>query len=133
MAYAFVNRKVYSFDVYPSAVIGTSFKKVTALAILDYNTALGFADIEALHINVYPYLPAGTPNRPQDFDYLLLRTESGDQTVVGIPWIIDDTVELVEALKVQAIIDGVGSADLERIRICLTQNGYNNIDLQLIS
>lgn len=132
MAYPFATRKVYSFDVYPTAVLGTSYKKVTVASILDYQTALGYADIEALHVNVYSYLPQGTPNRPQDFDYLLLRTESGDMTVVGVPWIIDETVELVESLKIQAIIDGVGTADLERIRACLTQNGYNNIDLQII-
>lgn len=126
-------RKVYSFDVYPVNEIGTGFKNVTVQSILDYNTALAFADIEALHVNVFPTLPAGTPNRPQDFDYLLIRTDDGNTTVIGVPWIKDETVELVQSLKIQAVIDGVGSADLERIRICLTQNGYDKIDLRLVS
>ncbi|BAW19268.1 hypothetical protein [Ralstonia phage RP31] len=131
MAYPFQTRKVYSFDVYPSAILGTGFKNVTVQAILDYQTALGLADLAALHINVFPSLPAGTPNRPQDFDYLLLRTDGGDSTVIGIPWIIEETIELVESLQINVVIDGVGSGDLERIRACLSQNGYDKISLSI--
>lgn len=125
-------KKVYSFSLYPQAILGNGFKNITVQAKLDYQTALAFGDIDALHINVFPSLPAGTPNRPQDFEYLLLRTENGDSTVIGIPWIIEETVELVESLKINALIDGVGSADIERIRACLSQNGYNKITLSII-
>lgn len=128
---SFQTRKVYSFDVHPSAILGTAFKNVTVQAVLDYQSALSFSDLEALHVNVYPHLPAGTPNRPQDFDYLLLRTEGGDQTIIGIPWIVDETLELVESLKMNVVIDGVGSADIERVRACLSQNGYNKISISL--
>lgn len=131
MATIFQPRKVYSFGVYPSAILGTGFKNVTVQAILDYHSALAFADLEAIHVNVYPHLPAGTPNRPQDFDYLLVRTDNGDTTIIGIPWIVDETVELVESLRITAVIDGVASADLDRIRACLTQNGYDKISLSL--
>lgn len=130
---AFEVRKVYNVDLYPSAILGTGFKNITVSAILDYQSALAFADLESMHVNIYPHLPGGTPNRPQDFDYLLIRTENGDTAVLGIPWIIEETVELVESLKINAIIDGVGSADLERVRACLSQNGYDKIQLTLIS
>jgi hypothetical protein len=129
--YPFQNRKVYSFDVYPSAILGTGFKNITVQAVLDFDSAQAFADINALHVSVFPHLPAGTPNRAQDFDYLLLRTEAGDTTVLGIPWIIEESIELVESNKITAIIEGVGSADLERIRACLVQNGYDKIQLTL--
>lgn len=133
MPTTFQPRKVYSFEVYPSAILGTGFKNVTVQAILDYHSALAFADLEALHVNVYPHLPAGTPNRPQDFDYLLVRTDSGDTTIIGIPWIVDETVVIVQSMKITAVIDGVGSADLERVRACLSQNGYDKISLSLSS
>jgi hypothetical protein len=133
MSYQFANRKVYSFDVYPSPVFGTGFKNVTVQAVLDYDAATNFADIEALHVNVYSYLPPGTPNRPQDFDYLLLKTEGGDTTVIGIPWIIEETIEVVQSLKAQVIIDGLASSgDLERIRACLSQNGFDKLTISLI-
>lgn len=132
MAYNFQNRKVYSFDVYPAAILGTGFKNVTVSAVIDYETALNYGDIDAQHVNVFSYLPAGTPNRPQDFDYLLLRTSEGTLTVIGVPWIVEETIELVQALKMSVTIDGVGNADVDRVRACLTQNGYNNIAIALI-
>lgn len=131
MSTQFQTRKTYSFDVYPSAILGTAFKNVTVQAIFDYQSALAFADIDALHVNVFPHLPPGTPNRPQDFDYLLIRTQGGDSTVIGVPWIVGETIELVEALKMQVTIEDVGSADIERVRACLSQNGYNKIKITL--
>lgn len=132
MTFQFKNRSVYSFDVYPAAILGTGFKNVTVQAILDYHSALAFADLEALHINVFPHLPNNTPNRPQDFDYLWLRTENGDTTIIGIPWIIEETITLVESLRMNVVIDGVGSIDIERVRACLSQNGYNRIEISLV-
>lgn len=132
MPTTFQPRKAYSFNVHPSAILGTGFKNVTVQAILDYQSAMNFADIESIHVNVYSYLPPGTPNRPQDFDYLLIRTDAGESTIIGIPWIVEESVQLVESLKISAIIEDVGSADLERIRACLSQNGYDKITLQIV-
>lgn len=131
MAYSFQQRKTYSFNVYPSAILGSGFKNVTVAAILDYQTAKAFGDIEVLHISVFPYLPAGTPNRPQDFDYLLLRTEAGDSIIIGIPWIEEETIEVVGALTMTITIDGVGTEDTERVRACLSQNGYDKFRIEL--
>lgn len=131
MTYNFQNRLKYSFDVYPQQILGTGFKNVTVQGIFDYQTALSFADIDALHQNVYQYLPAGTPNRPQDFDYLYLRTESGDNTIIGIPWIVEETVQLVNALTMHITIPGVSSSDIDQVRACLSQNGYNNITITM--
>jgi hypothetical protein len=36
-------------------------------------------------------------------------------------------------MKIQAVIEDVSTADLERIRACLTQNGYHKIDLKITS
>lgn len=132
MSTTFSPRKKYSFDLWPAAILGTGFKRVTVQAILDYQSAQGFGDIEALHQNVKAMLPSGTPDRPQDFDYLLLRTEEGVNTIIGIPWIIEESVVLVESLKANVLIEDIGSADIERIRACLTQNGFNKIAISLI-
>jgi hypothetical protein len=131
MSYSFQNRKVYSFDVHPSAILGTGFKNVTVQAVLDYDSALSFGDIDAMHANVYRYLPAGTPNRPQDFDYLLIRTDQGTTTIIGVPWIVEETIELVESLTMSVKIENVGNSDIERVRACLTQNGYDKISISL--
>lgn len=132
MAYDFQTRMAYSFDVYPT-ILGTGFKNVTVQAILDYQTALGFADLEAIHQNVFKYLPSGTPNRPQDFDYLLIRTDTGSNTILGIPWIVEESIVLKQSLKINVTIEDVGSADIEKVRACLSQNGYDKIKIELIA
>lgn len=128
----FQTKKNYSFQVYPSGVLGTSnFQKVTVLAILDYESALQFADVQAMHENVLPFLPTGTPDRPQDFDYLLIKTVVG-KTVVGVPWIVPESIELAESLKMEIVLEDVSTNDVIRVRECLSQNGYNNISIRLI-
>lgn len=129
--YPFELKSVYNFVVYPSAIIGNDFNNVTVLAILDYDTALQTVDIPAIHTNVYPHLPEGTPDDPSQYDYLRIRTASGVATIIGIPWIDLDTLELVESRRMTVKIEGVSSSDVERVRIALVQNGFNQIEITL--
>ncbi len=133
MSYPFQLKNVYNFEVYPSPSLGTGFQNVTVLAILDYETALQSADIPAMHVNVYPHLPAGTPDDPSQYDYIRIRTQNGATTILGIPWINLDTLELRQSMSMTVTIEDVGSVDLERVRLALVQNGYNNIKLTLNS
>jgi hypothetical protein len=131
MAYSFEIKGVYNFDVYPTAILGDDFDNVTILAILDYETALQTADIPAIHTNVFPYLPSGIPDDPSQYDYVRIRTASGSATILGIPWINLDTLELVESRRMTVKIEGVSSSDVERVRIALVQNGFNNLEITL--
>ena len=131
MTTPFQIKGVYTFDVYPTSIIGTSFQNVTILAMMDFESALTFADINALHINVYPHLPSGTPDDPTSTDYLLIRTSSGISSIIGLSWINLDTVETVESRRATAVIENVTSADVTRIRDALVMNGFNDISITL--
>lgn len=134
MATTFKPRVRYSFDVHATPILGNGFKNVTVQAVLDYDTALSFADIDATHRNVFTYLPEGTSDRPQDFDYLLLKTADNITTIIGVPWIVEDSVVAVTNLKASVVIEDLESGDdIERIRACLSQNGFNKISITLIS
>lgn len=131
MSYPFELKKVYNFDVHPSALLGNDFKNVTILAILDYETALQYGDLPAMHVNVYPHLPTGIPDDPSQYDYVRVRLASGDATVLGIPWIDESTIELIASMRMNVTIEGVGASDVERVRLALAQNGYNNFEIKL--
>ena len=131
MPYPFELKKVYSFDVYPSQLLGNDFQNVTVLSILDFDTALQFMDVPALHTNVFPTLPAGTPDDPAAYDYVKIKTASGQNTILGIPWINQATIALVESRKMTIVIDGVSAADVDRARNALAQNGFNQIAISL--
>lgn len=133
MAYNFQIRKVYTFSVYPSFVFDTDFKYITVLGVVDYETATKYTDVYPLHAKVYPYLPAGTPNDPKAYDYLLIKTTAGNTMVIGIPWIKENTIELIESRTIRVLVGGTSASDINRIRNCLVQNGYNQLDITIDS
>lgn len=133
MSINFQLRQVYDFDVYPSSLIGNNFKGVTILAIMDRQTANKEVDVQALHIQIFPLLPANSaPNDPDGYDYVKIKTQSGETTILGMPWIKADTVRLVESRTIMVKIGGVASADIIRVRDALAQNGFSNVEISIV-
>lgn len=124
-------RGIYSFDVYPAALLGTNFKAVTILSIMDAGTANREIPIRELHAQIYPTLPSGTPNDPYGYDYVKIQTTSGQITILGMAWINPNTVELLQSSVITAVISEVSAQDIMRIRNALIQNGYSNINLTI--
>lgn len=128
MSYPFKIKSTYSFEVYPDTVIGNNYTNVTVLGIVDYQTALSMGvDIDAIHVNVFPLLPQGLPDDPQATEYLKIRTSSNIETVIGLNWIRENTIEEVESLRAVVTVEGVTSLDLPKILLAIQQNGYNNV------
>ena len=129
--YNFQLGKVYSFNVYPVALLGNNFDNVTVMALMDQKTANRDIDTQALHIQVYPYLPAGTPNDPSATSYLKLRTTAGNETIVANTWIKEDTIEVVESRTITVVIGDVTASDVNRIRNALVANNFNNLEISI--
>lgn len=129
MSYNFQIGLTYSFEVYPSAILGTDFKNVKVLAILDKDSANQIISTQSMHVNVYPYLPAGTPNSPAGYNYIKILTQSGATTCIGIPWIKESTISVVEFKRATAVIDGVTLEDGPKIAAALLKNGYPNVKI----
>lgn len=116
--------KTLSFDVYPGTVIGSTFSNVKVLAILDRDTANIWIDTAAMHVNVYPMLPNGVPDDPSQYQYVKLQHPNGKISVVGIPWINESTIQVIEVGTLVITVDNVGVDDRERIINALNANGY---------
>lgn len=127
----FAIRQVYNFDMFAPAILGNSYKGATILAIMDRETANREIDTQAMHISVFPHLPAGTPNDPNAYDYVKIKTSAGNTTILGVAWIKEETVTLVESRTITAKIAGVAAGDLTRVRNALIQNGFNNIEVTI--
>ena len=128
---AFTLRGVYSFDVYPAALLPTSFNNVTIMAIMDTATANQYIDTMAMHVQVYPTLPAGTINDPNGYDYVKVQTATGNTAILGMAWINPSTVQLIQSSTITAVITNVSAADIPRIQNALAQNGYDSINLSI--
>ena len=120
-----------SFQIYPSTIIGTTFTYCSIIAILDYATAQKFIDVDTLHANVYPTLPDGVPNNPSQYSYLKISLVSGQDAIVGVPWVNEGSTVKHEALRIKFIVENVTNEDLSKINILLSANGYNAVDWEL--
>jgi hypothetical protein len=120
-----------SFDVYPAGIIGSSFQDVKVLAILDMDTAADRIDPVALHINVKPTLPPGTPDDPQDYHYLKLKHPNGAIEIIGVPWIREETIVHSQSGTLVITVDNVGPEDRETISHALAANGYHAASVKM--
>lgn len=132
MSIEWQTKGVYSFSVYPT-IITTVFNNVTVLGVMAYEIATQHADLAALHISYYPYLPAGTPDDPELFDYLMVRLENGEVTILATVWIKENTVVENDSFGVQVLIEGIKTNDIIRLRDVLTVNGFNNYTIKNMS
>jgi hypothetical protein len=123
-------KSTYSFDVYPVAEIGNDFQNVTVLSILDPETAGLYIDIRAMHIRVFPRLPASTPDDPTSYNYVKLKTASGETRVIGMPWINQASIELVERSTTVFEVANTNVSDQIKIRQLLAANGFTALNMR---
>ncbi len=124
-------KQVYSFSVHPVAVLGNNFNNVTIVGLMDQDQANKEIDTQALHVQVYPYLPTGTPNRPDGYDYVKIKFPSGDTSILGLAWIKEDTVTKIVSSTINVKLGNVSPADVTRVRNALVQNGFNDIEISV--
>lgn len=124
-----------SFDVYPSAILGTGFKNCKVLAVVDADTALLLGiDPVATHISVYPTLPStlGVPNRYDGYQYVKLKLATGKIAVIGIPYIKEETIVVSSAQKGVLEFEGINIDILNSIVAACVANGYTPTRTDLV-
>lgn len=121
----------YTFITHAPAVLGV-FRNVKVEAILDWRTAQQYGDPAAMHANVYGTLPENTaPNDFRRYYYLLILTTNGTRTILGLPWIDGDSVEVNEHQRAVLTLENIGVDDLPRIRNMVSANGFTLSRLEL--
>jgi hypothetical protein len=123
-----------SFDLYPSALLETGYKNAKVLGWISAKMAsyLGVDPI-AMHANVFPTLPVGTPNNYEGYPWIHLKLASGEETAIGLPWIKDETLVIATTRKMQFTIDSVTPAGQNVILAALSANGYSAVDVKYLT
>ena len=117
-----------SFDLHPAAILGPSIKGAKVLAYLDAASTYYFnIDPVAQHVNVFPFLPPGTPNQFDAYPYIKLKLASGAITCIGLPWIVDASLAVATTRQMQITIDNVTPAGQNLILAALSANGYGAV------
>jgi len=124
---------VVSFEMYPSMLIAGSYTRARVEGILNFKDANRYIDATAVHINVYPTLPVSTPNKADAYYYLKLKLLSGEETVIGIPWIKQETYQVVSSDSIRFTIPNVDVDDEEIIRTQLGALGYKMANVEYLT
>lgn len=130
---SFTLRQSYNFDTYAPAVLGDAFKGVVIVAVMDRQTAEKELDVQTMHVQLYPFLPVGTPNSPDAYDYVKVRFPSGVESVLGLAWIKSDSVELVQGRTITVVLANRTAGDLPRLRDVLSANNFTPAQISISS
>lgn len=118
---------IYSFDLYPAAVVAATLNNAKVVSIMNGETAASYLDVMALHNSVRPYLPDGLSTNPLEYTYLRLITETGAETYVAYEWINEATITVVNSNTCTIKISPFDPAMLPALRQVLIQNGFTDI------
>lgn len=130
--YNFKIRNSYSFQIYPSSIIPDDFTNVLVMGEIDWESANMETDIYAQHAQCYPYLPAGTPNNPEHYNYLKLKTTTGAVRIIGIPFIKEETITEIGGKTILVEIPNRSSEDVAAVTAALVSNGFQVGKISLV-
>lgn len=105
-----------------TTVIKSSFYGVTVEAIATASIAQKIKDVKSLHLQVKPYI-SGLPNNYDDYSYVIIRMPNGDTEVIGLPWIVETSIQISSKRNYQLILDDIEPEQIEIIRNTLVNRG----------
>lgn len=118
--------KTYRFNTKAPALLGAIINNAKLLAMLDYDTAKSYENIDLKYRKIYPLLPNGTPDNPESCIYYNFRSESGEKIIVADQWIEFSTLEIIEHINFQVTFTDAAIVDISRVRDALNALGYTN-------
>lgn len=107
------------------------YQHVVVKGIVGYDIAISFEDVAVHHENIYSTLPQGTPRNPQDYEYLLVKTQSGETKAVGVPW-IKDPVTVIESAIIRITVNQASVGDVETIKRALNSYGFTDFNIEVV-
>jgi hypothetical protein len=117
------------FDTAAPAVLGANRQNVTVVAVLDLDTAMLLGDVRAKHAQVKNFL-TDLPQSASAYNYVKLRYGNGDVEVLGIPWIKNDTIEVITDRKLVITINNIADSTENLVKQALLQNGISDFKIE---
>lgn len=131
MPYNFELNRVYSFDTNAPAILGARIENAKLTGILDFDSARRYDEVHLKYRNIYPLLPAGTPDQPEECIYYKFKAENGSVLVLADQWINESSIEMISSITAVITITDTSVQDANRIRDALHSLGYFNFSIKL--
>ncbi|MGG4591747.1 phage DNA polymerase-associated SH3 family protein [Pseudomonas aeruginosa] len=126
--------KTLTFETYAPAVLSSEYRLAKLLSVLDFQSATYFGSPAEMHANVYPYLKEaglGIPDDPTQYQWGKF-SHNGAVIVLGIPWIKESTVAIVENTDIVVTIRRRGAEDVTAVRQALIARGFTDLDITVV-
>lgn len=121
--------KTVRFNTLAPNVLGATRDNVTIVAAdLDLDTAALLADVKAKHNQVKNFLTT-LPASAGSYSYVKLRYGNGSIEILGVPWIDQNTIEVITDRKLFIEIGSVSDSTEQLAREALLQNGITDIKI----
>lgn len=117
------------FDTAAPSVLGANRANVTVVAVLDLDTAMLLSDVRSKHAQVKNYLQS-LPQSAGSYSYVKLRYSNGDVEVLGVPWIKNDTIEVITNRKMVITIPSITDSTENLVKQALLQNGISDFKIE---
>ncbi|MNO19215.1 hypothetical protein D3C76_89430 [compost metagenome] len=121
--------KTVRFNTLAPSVLGAKRDNVTVKAVLDLDTARLLSDVRSKHAQVKPLIPT-LPEAAGAYSYVKLVYGNGEVEVLGVPWIDNNTIEVITDRKLIITVDTVSDTTEQLVRQALLQNGISNFKIE---
>ena len=122
MSYEFLKPGVTVNFNTKTAILKTEYTGVKVLGVVSSDIAATLSDVRTLHTQVKPYIP-GLPSLSSDYTYVIIQQQSGQKEVLGLPWILETSIQVSNMQNYQLILDDVEPEQVEIIRKALVNRG----------
>ena len=120
---SFTIGNLYSFNTKAPAILGARIANARLEAVLDYNLARSYDNIDLKYRQIYPVLPAGTPDNVRTCQYYVFKSESGQRIVMADQWIDATTLQEVTDVTIYVEVRKCSIEDVTRVRDALHSLG----------
>lgn len=125
--------KTLTFETYSPSILGAIIKNAKFLSHLDPQSAAANGLDLNIHNQVYPDIKEnGVPDNPNAYKYAKFQTANGI-LVLGVPWIKQSSIQIVETTTIIVTCPGYGAQDVERMRATLIRNSFENFTIEVKS
>lgn len=123
---------VYTFNTKAPGILQATVKNAKMKGEIDYDIAIKYENIDLMYRQIYPTLPAGTPDSPLTCVYYLFQSESGKMIVLADQWIDEGTVDLIDGVNFTVTFNNAAFSDISRVRDILNAATFTNYEIKQI-
>ena len=122
----------YTFETYAGPILGAVHERVIYEGFVSYKIALSMGyQVGTLYRNVYPSLPAGTPDIPELEKYHIFMSPTGSRFPLCDQWIKKDTVKEVALVNFSVVFERADVSLIDTVSKLLSGAGITDFQVNV--